>query len=157
MSGALFGGPNQTIFTADPASAFSLGLDLINSQDEDLIRDIFRPIEDHIHQHFIEFDIFVSTAASPSWIDYYKTHKDNTGAGRNELITSRLIGEKALTANKCALKHAVDVLVEKGDLIIGTLIGGVGLFNAEGAATSVQPGWRRSILHLSKLPTTSDR
>ena len=47
------------------------------------------------------------------------------------------------------LKHTVDVLLAKGDLIIGnlvTLIGGVGLWNTDGATTSVQPGRRTSIL-----------
>ncbi|KAK3387405.1 hypothetical protein B0H63DRAFT_469968 [Podospora didyma] len=153
MSGALFGGPNQTVFTANPASAFSLGLDLMDSQDEGRVRDIFRPVEDHVRRQFPEFFVSVSTTASPSWIEYYQTHKDNTGAGRDELITSRLIGGKALTADTGALQHAVDVLVEKGDLIIGTLVGGVGLFNADGAATSVQPGWRTAILHLITTKT----
>lgn len=151
MSGALFGGPNQTIFTAAPASAFSLGLDLLDSQDENQVRDILKPVVDHIRQQFTEFNITVSTVASPSWIDYYQTHKDNTGAGRNELITSRLIPAKALTADSAALKHAVDVLIEKGDLIIGTLVGGVGLQSADRTATSVQPGWKTSVLHLSEL------
>ncbi|KAH8750024.1 hypothetical protein BGZ57DRAFT_861108 [Hyaloscypha finlandica] len=85
----------------------------------------------------------------PSWIDCYRTHKGNTGAGRNEVITPRPIPQQALTADSGMLKHTVDVLLAKGDLIIGnlvTLIGGVGLWNTDGATTSVQPGRRTPIL-----------
>jgi len=49
----------------------------------------------------------------PSWIDYYRTHKDNTGAGRNEVITPRPIPGQALTADSGTLKHTVDVLLAK--------------------------------------------
>jgi len=152
LSGSVFGGPNQTVFTADPTAAFSLGLDLLDSQDENKVLEILKPIQEHIHEKYTEFSIFVSATTFPSWIRYYENQKDNTGAGRDELVTSRLVGEEALTADKCALKQAVDVILEKGDLIIGLLVGGAGLRNADATATSVQPGWRTSVLHLSKLP-----
>jgi hypothetical protein len=52
-----------------------------------------------VYTALAEYNISVSTAASPSWIDYYRTHNDSTRSGRNEVTTLRLIPGKALTAD----------------------------------------------------------
>lgn len=153
MSGALFGGPNQTTFTKDPVAAFSLGMDLMGTQNQTLVRDIFKPVEKYILNQFTEFNVSVSTSISTSWMDYYMVHKDNTGAGTDELVTSRLINAEYLARDNSLLLNATNALVEKNALIIGTLVGGIGLTNADRTATSVQPGWKTSILHLSKNDT----
>ncbi|EHK47862.1 hypothetical protein TRIATDRAFT_44348 [Trichoderma atroviride IMI 206040] len=148
MSGALFGGPSQTTFTKDPVAAFSLGMDLMGTENQTLVRNILKPVEKYIQTHFTEFNVSVSTSISANWMDYYMTHKDNTGAGTDELVTSRLIDAEHLTRHSSLLLKAATALVERNALIIGTLVGGVGLANAERMATSVQPGWKTSILHL---------
>ena len=154
MSGAFFGGPNQTVLTKEPTALYTLGMNLVDSVDVARAKQVMEPVEAYIRKTFPDYNVSVSTAVSPSWLDYNKAFQDPTLPGLNELVTSRLIGEEGLTGRTGSLQDAAESITSNADLIIGELVGGPGLSNADREATSVQPGWKTAIIHLSmRLPT----
>lgn len=112
MSGAPFGGLSQTTCTKDPVATFSLGMDLKGTQNQTLVREMLKPVEKYILNHFTEFNVSVSTSITASWMDYYMVHKDNTGAG-TKLVTSRLINAAYLAKDSGLLLNTTIALIRK--------------------------------------------
>ncbi|KAI0172632.1 FAD-binding domain-containing protein [Hypoxylon sp. FL1284] len=115
------------------------------TQDTSSILDIWAPIVDHINKTWPGLSISLGPAAYPSFQAWYSTHFDETSAGSDMYVGSHLLDAAALTTNTTAVSEAFRVLGEANAF----LVGGRGVKSAKprGGSNSVNPSWRRTIVH----------
>jgi hypothetical protein len=91
-------------------------------------------------------------AVYPDFWDWYTIHNSPlTGAGVDTVLGSRLLDEKALSQNLTALKDALKIVTQPA---LGVnLVAGRGVANAKprGGSNSVNPAWRKALVHTGKL------
>jgi hypothetical protein len=98
--------------------------------------------------------LFLSENSSTSYDSFYDWWLPNNGpdyAGIDIMAGSRLLDVEALTANLTALKVALQGASANSGLQID-LVSGKGVWNAKprGGSDSVNPAWRKALIHVSK-------
>jgi hypothetical protein len=99
-----------------------------------------------------QFVTQTNVQAYASYYDWWLPNNGPTGAGIDSMVGSRLLGKTALTGNLVALQAALKVFSGAGGGQ-AILVGG-GKVNSgvpRGGSNSVNPAWRKTILHCSRL------
>jgi hypothetical protein len=124
-------------------------LDTADATDMDRL---WAPVVEHVNATWPGITYFSIKTTFPSVWEWFKVNKDNTAAGGNSYVGSRLLDKAALTNNVTALAEAYESFTGDG---IGTayLVSGKGVWNAKprGGSNAVSPGWRSAYVHASKL------
>jgi hypothetical protein len=97
---------------------------------------------------------FQTLVIPETYPDFYAWFKDNNGpldGGFDGLIGSRLLDEKALTTDLNALKEAIRAFTPPGSSSAPYLVSGKGVWDAvpRGGSNSVNPAWRKALMHFS--------
>jgi len=98
-------------------------------------------------------EVFPPTVYPDFWDWYNPNNGPLTGAGGDVLVGSRLLDEKALSQNLTALKDALKIVTQTGPATGLYLVAGRGVANAKprGGSNSVNPAWRKALVHTGKL------
>ena len=111
------------------------------------------PVFDHIQATYPgEFQVFLNATMYPTFYDWWKDNNGPNYAGVDLRVGSRLLDEKALTANVTTLKEAIRTASPPGTGVQAYLLGGKGVKNVvpRGGSDAVLPAWRESLVHMSK-------
>lgn len=87
-----------------------------------------------------------------SFLDWFDVNFDNGTAGGGAAMVSRLIGEEALTGDSDALVEALKSATSATGSVSFYPLAGKGVHEAKprGGSNSVNPGWRKAIVHSCK-------
>ena len=90
-----------------------------------------------------------------SFMDYYSVNFDNGTAGGGAVMVSRLIGEEALTGDSDSLVEALKAATGPTGSMNFYPLAGKGVHDAKprGGSNSVNPGWRKALVHSRKYPS----
>jgi hypothetical protein len=120
------------------------------------------PIIEHINATWPGFFEFILTppVVYPSFYDWWLPFNAPDYGGIDFLVGSRLLPAEALTANLTAVKVALQGFNPVGTSGLSVdFVSGKGVWNAKprGGSDSVNPAWRKAVIHLSKyLPPSSN-
>jgi len=100
-----------------------------------------------------QFFFSSNATAWPSFYDWWFANSGPNDAGYDLLFGSRLLDERALTANVTALKEAIQGATAPGLGSGALLVSGKGVWDAvpRGGSDAVLPGWRKSLVHYSRF------
>jgi hypothetical protein len=95
---------------------------------------------------------FVTSVTGTAYPDFWSWYQNNNGpldAGSDVVLGSRLLDEKALTANTTAVKEAYKIITQPGRMTNIYLVSGKNVWNAEprGGSNAVNPAWRKAFVH----------
>lgn len=110
------------------------------------------PIVANISATYPNQFFFSSNATSwPSFYDWWSVNSGPNNAGYDLLFGSRLLDERALTANITALKEAIKGATAPGLGSGALLVSGKGVRDVvpRGGSDAVLPAWRKSFVHYS--------
>lgn len=144
-----FDGGNTTV-----GGAYGV-LAVLDTQDPTVMLKLLGPTLADISVKWPGFLIVPNITTYPSFWAWFQDYSENGPPGTDFFVGSRLLDERALTADLDANSAAyAQVIADRG---VGTvhLVGGKGVRDArprEGG-DAVLPAWRRSYVHLSKSPT----
>jgi hypothetical protein len=133
---------------------------LSSSNTTDSLAAAFNPIFTHVEETWPgQFVSGISNRTYPSFNDFFLETSGPNEAGIDLKIGSRLLDAKALSADLPALKSALKVAMGgPGGSIMSHLVSGKGVRDAvpRGGSNSVNPAWRKSLVHAStSLPSLS--
>lgn len=100
------------------------------------------------------FQIYTTPVTYPTFYDWWVNNNGPNDAGYELVIGSRLLDAEALSGNLTALKTVLKTAIPPGEGQAATLnfVSGKGVWHAEprGGSNSVNPAWRKAIVHTSK-------
>ena len=112
------------------------------------------PILDHINVTWPGYFQFtpIPPVTYDSFYDWWLPTNSPNNGGTELLVGSRLLPAEALTANLTALKVALKGFSPVGSGISVDFVSGKGVWNAvpRGGSNSVNPAWRKAVIHMSK-------
>ena len=132
---------------------------LNTSSDSQVILDQINPILAHINSTFSNpaaggqgFEFFTQVQNYASFGAWYEENYDPSPVGHSNVMGSRLLDAEALTGNATATKLAFEKFAAGGQAT-AYIVSGRGVWNAKprGGGTSVNPAWRRTVVHASKF------
>ena len=119
---------------------------------------LFAPILAHINATWPGAVNYTSIVTHyPSFLDWYRVNYDDGTAGADAMLASRLLDERALTANVTALRHAVYTASLNPGGLQAHLVSGPGVHDAKprGGSDAVGPAWRTAYLHTSEFSAST--
>ncbi|CZR51587.1 related to isoamyl alcohol oxidase [Phialocephala subalpina] len=121
---------------------------MLNTTNSSSITSLFNPIFGHINSTWPGFNFTAGTKVYPSFNAWYQENYDSSPVGYENVMGSRLLDEKALSANVTATKLAFERFSE-GGVATAYLIAGKGVREAvpRGGSNAVCPAWRRALIH----------
>lgn len=134
----------------ESGAGFAGSFIITNTQDIQDMVDIWAPILDHVNKTWPGVSIGLGPAPYPTFQDWFNINFDKYTAGYDGWLGSHLLDAPALTENTTAVSEAFKVLGDSQAF----LVAGQGVRDAKprGGSNSVNPSWRRTIAHASKLP-----
>lgn len=127
-------------------------LALQDTQDPNAMLGVISPMVAHINKTWPGFALIPNTSTYGSFWDWYQVHYDQSSAGTDSYVGSRLLDGPALTANLTATAEAFRQFTAEG---AGTayLVSGKGVWDAQprGGSNAVLPAWRKAYVHASKF------
>ncbi|KAL1868863.1 hypothetical protein VTK73DRAFT_3443 [Phialemonium thermophilum] len=138
-------GSNQTV----PVSGMTGKLAMLDATSPENMTQLFAPILAYLHETWPgEYSFLADITSYPTFYAWYLENYDPTPAGYDNLLGSRLLDRRALTANATATRWALERFAAGGQATV-LLVSGKGVFDARprGGGTSVSPAWRRAYAH----------
>ena len=125
-----------------------------DTQDPSALLSLVGPPLAHIAATWPGYLMVPNVTAYPSFWAWFKDYADNNPAGTDVFVGSRLLDERALTADLDASAAAYGQLLAGGGAGTAHLVSGKGVRDAQprGGGDAVLPAWRRSYVHLSRSP-----
>jgi hypothetical protein len=101
--------------------------------------------------HF-QFFSSVQTQTYPDFWAWYSVNNGPLGASHDQVLGSRLLDGKALTADVIALEETYQKFTPAGSITSVLLVGGKNVMNAQprGGSNTVNPAWRKAYVHTRK-------
>ncbi|RFU32605.1 hypothetical protein B7463_g3715, partial [Scytalidium lignicola] len=96
-----------------------------------------------------QWQFIMNTTTYRSFYDWFQNNNGPDNAGIDMAVGSRLLDEKALTANLTALKVTLQNSIPPGSVGSAYLVSGKGVRDAKprGGSNAVLPAWRESLVH----------
>jgi hypothetical protein len=127
---------------------------MLNTTNSSSITSLFTSIFEHINTTWQSpsFNFTADTKLYPTFNAWYQENYDSSPVGYENVMGSRLLDEKALSANVTATKIAFEKF-SAGGIATVYLVAGKGVKEAvpRGGSNAVSPAWRRTLAHASKL------
>lgn len=124
---------------------------MVNTTKEKDILNLFEPLFEHINATWPGFYFFASTKSYPTFYSWYEENYDNSTAGYEMVMGSRLLDAPSLTNNATAVKEAFEVFSAAGQATVYMVAGkGVSEAQPRGGGNSVNPAWRVTVVHASE-------
>lgn len=141
-------------FGSDPPYLAGIGGSVVlqDTSDPNEILARFEPIVAHINAVWPgKMTSFNQTTAYDTFLEWFDANYDMGYAGNDTYIGSRLLDERALTADLSKLSTAVRNTSTITGLQQFNLVSGKGVFDAKprGGSNAVNPAWRRAYTHSS--------
>ncbi|KAH9887786.1 FAD binding domain-containing protein [Xylariomycetidae sp. FL2044] len=121
---------------------------MLDTRNEDDIKNILEPIFDHINSTWPGFTFASETKSYKSHYEWYEVNYDPSPVGYSNIMSSRLLDEKALTSNLTASKVAFERFSAGGQATV-YIVSGKGVHQAtpRGGSTASSPAWRSAYVH----------
>ncbi|KAM0290507.1 hypothetical protein ACHAO9_004864 [Fusarium lateritium] len=120
-------------------------------QDPEYIQNLFKPINETLQKRwpgFVQF--FATNEKYSSFLKWYDVYYDTGAAGESNYLVSRLLTRDSLERDEKALGYAVKEGSVPSSGMVAHLVAGKGVRDARprGGSASVNPGWRKSYVHI---------
>lgn len=126
-------------------------------QDPEYIHKLFKPINETLQKRWPGMVQFTaSNEKYSSFLKWYDVYYDTGAAGETNYLVSRLLTKDSLEKDEKALGYAVEQGSIPSGGMIAHLVAGKGVRDARprGGSASVNPGWRKSYVHIREyLPS----
>lgn len=142
---------NLTVPTSGMTGTFMLPLLHPTNSSDSLAASLNKVFDEAAALHPREFLSSVVVTTHDSFWDWYKINNGPLDAGKNQIMGSRLLDEKALVDRE-GLKKAYKTLTSDSALAALFLVGGKGVWNSDirGGSNAVNPSWRSAYVHSRK-------
>ncbi|KIL88659.1 hypothetical protein FAVG1_07906 [Fusarium avenaceum] len=120
-------------------------------QDPEYIHKLFKPINETLQKRWPGMVQFTaSNEKYSSFLKWYDVYYDTGAAGETNYLVSRLLTKDSLEKDEKALGYAVEQGSIPSGGMIAHLVAGKGVRDARprGGSASVNPGWRKSYVHI---------
>lgn len=139
--------PNISAKSGDSVATFEGIFALSNPASASALEDMWTPIWRHVNETYP--DKTVTTAKSiifPNLYSMFLQYADDTGAGVDKVVGSRLLPSETLTDDAFA-DALIDFLGDSGGRLY--MVSGKGVWDAKprGGSNAVNPAWRKSLIH----------
>jgi hypothetical protein len=145
LSGALTAGSNLTV-----GGFFMVGA--LQDSTPEAMRTLWEPIFTHVNETWPGmFQQLYQPKSYPSFLAYFTENHDQSPAGLNEYVGSRLLDRHALTSDLAKSSAAFERFCN-GKSATAFLVSGKGVFNAKPRGcdgNAVLPAWRKAYVHAS--------
>lgn len=128
-------------------------------QDPEYIHKLFKPINETLQKRWPGMVQFTaSNEKYSSFLKWYDVYYDTGAAGETNYLVSRLLTKDSMEKDEKALGYAVEQGSIPSGGMIAHLVAGKGVRDARprGGSASVNPGWRKSYVHIRKKPRVSE-
>jgi len=144
----IFGGPNVTWIKGIAGK-----LIMVNTKNETDMMKLITPILNNINSTWSDMYAGAKTTYYPNFNAWYRDSYDQTPAGYESVMVSRLLDRAALTSDPLATKVALGKFSSGGQANV-FIVSGKGVHQAKprGGGSSVHPVWRRAYVHASTYP-----
>lgn len=129
-----------------------------DTSDPESLLKIWKPLNETINSRWPGAVQFITrTTPYDSYFDWVQGYFDNSTAGVDSYLGSRLLDKKALTGNLSALAKAIKLGVEIAGGFTALLVSGKGVHDGpvSGGPNSISPEWRKSYVLASKSTVSS--
>ena len=130
-------------------------LALQDTHDEEDFLALMGPIAEEAKERFPESNVTFAPMFEKydSFLDWFKVYDDQSPAGANVWMGSRLLDEEALKGDLEKLAGNLDRLGDDGGSLMVHLVAGKGVHKAKprGGENAVLPAWRKAYAHSRKL------
>ncbi|KAG5662014.1 hypothetical protein KAF25_004253 [Fusarium avenaceum] len=120
-------------------------------QDPEYIHKLFKPINETLQKRWPGMVQFTASNENySSFLKWYDVYYDTGAAGETNYLVSRLLTKDSLEKDEKALGYAVEQGSIPSGGMIAHLVAGKGVRDARprGGSASVNPGWRKSYVHI---------
>jgi hypothetical protein len=118
------------------------------------MRKLWDPVLAHINATWPDrFLVIYQPTTFSSFLAWYTVNYDQTPAGLNSYLGSRLLDKAALTGDLAKSSRALEGFANTTQLATAYLVSGKGVHNAKprGCGNAVLPAWRKAYVHASTL------
>lgn len=133
---------------------------LLDTQDPQDVLDLFDPLVAYINETWPgKFQTYFIPTPYASYWDWFQTNYDQSAAGSNTLVGSRLLTKETLEGTDQSVLSAALAQYASGGTATAYLVGGKGVRDVvpRGGSDAVLPAWRRAYIHSSKCFSCANR